>query len=106
MREDFLYDSDDKNQRGKGVDRVGTKKDGVSLEWKSNHHQICFAEIGRYTLKVIFWRTNYSAEIEVLGETFYLCDKKFYNRIDAQKFIEKRFKEIMLEGFKLSKKIK
>lgn len=95
MQDGFLFDDNDPRQRGKGVDRKGTKKDGLKLKWswtrvcerswfpgskelKDNRRtpgQVCFAEYGDFLCKVIFWHTHYEARIEHCGELLLYHDK-------------------------------
>jgi hypothetical protein len=77
MQEHFLFDSDDAKQRGKGCDKLGSKKDGLSLRWswkkypkaKNRPNQCCYAELGKgWSLEVIFWHSNYEAQVRHVGE--------------------------------------
>jgi len=81
--------------KGKGVDRLGTKKDGLKLKWKWSRVcdlswprcdprredkrrlpcQCCFAEAGDFRYEVDAWHMNYGAEVKYKGETLIRFDK-------------------------------
>ena len=42
MKTNYLFDDEDKKQRGIGVDRLGDKNDGLKLKWKSKLCQRLF----------------------------------------------------------------
>jgi len=78
MQDHFLFDDDDAKQRGRGCDRLGTKKDGCALRWTWDKYgkkrigkpnQCCYAEVGKgWQLEVTFWHTMYEAEVRQTGE--------------------------------------
>lgn len=69
--------------KGKGIDRLGTKKDGLKLKWKWNRvcdrswppsaperkdkrrtpGQGCFADAGDFRYEVTAWHTHYEARV-------------------------------------------
>lgn len=108
MQDNFLFDSD--KQRGIGVDRLGTKKDGLKLKWIWGNKfyswtekdgtipsQICTTELGYFTLEVIFWHTYYEAELRHIDGTLKSIgdndNKIILTRIDGQKIAEKLLRE-------------
>lgn len=112
----FLFDDDDKSQRGKGCDRLGTKKDGLNWKWKWGTceestgipSQSCTAylpfpikvKVGKggiisckFSLKVIFWHTEYEASLDMGDHNLlsYTSDEvaaRLITRIDAQRKAE------------------
>ncbi len=72
MQDRFLFDDSNSKQRGRGCDRLGSKKDGLVLKWtwekngkEGKPGQCCYAEIGKgWAAVVTFWHTNYEARLE------------------------------------------
>ncbi len=75
MRDGFLFDDGDKKQRGKGCDRLGTKRDGLKLKWQWSGRtgrkrlpcQTCVADVGEFCLEAIFWHTDYEAMLSFVA---------------------------------------
>lgn len=101
MKHEFLFDSDNLEQRGKGVDRLGTKTDGLKLEWKTNHHQVAFANIGLYRLETVFWHTSYEARVRYRDEQMESVMDIYKTKLDAQLGAEKLLVKILEKGQKL-----
>ena len=107
-----LFDDDDPKASGKGVDRKGTKKDGLKWMWHwvrqcdlSWHYgnpklgdkrrlpcQSCYADLPRIYgvpggasihLHVSYFYSHYEAAVEINGDQI-LSDKSFKSRLDAQ----------------------
>ena len=73
---------------GKGIDRLGTKKDGLKFQWKWLRVcelswaagdpqlkdkrrlpcQVCFADVGNFRYKVVAWHDHYEACVEYYRE--------------------------------------
>ena len=93
MQDGFLFD--ESTDKGKGCDRLGTKKDGLKLKWrwsrvcemswcqgdKRLHDQrrlpcqTCSAEDGDFECEVILWRTHYEARATYKGNLIGYFDK-------------------------------
>lgn len=97
---------------GKGLDRKGTRVDGLRWEWKwleqrmmssrpENDHrrlpcQACIAEIevpsGWWQFEVIYWNTDYEAQVRHDGEQF-AAQEGLPTRLEAQRRAEMLVKE-------------
>ena len=78
--------------KGKGIDRLGTKKDGLKFIWKWIRRcelsgvdakdkrrlpcQVCFAEAGDFEYEVILWHTHYEARVIYKGATLIRFNKE------------------------------
>jgi len=78
MQDHFLFDDADPKQRGKGCDRLGTKKDDhLAVKWtwdkngkKGKPRQCCYAALGKgWALEVIFWHSCYEAGVTFCGDS-------------------------------------
>ncbi len=107
-----LYVDEDPKACGKGVDRKGTKKDGLKWKWlwvrqcdlswdygnpkledkRRLPCQSCYADLPRITtvpggasihLHVSYFYAYYEAAVEINGDQV-LSDKSFRSRLDAQ----------------------
>lgn len=102
MQDHFLFDSDDPKQRGKGCDRLGSKKDGLALRWywgrvcdrswsrgdknledkRRTPGQCCYAELGKgWSLVVTYWHSNYEAATRYNGD-----DVRNFNKDRGDKY--------------------
>ncbi|HCT86239.1 MAG TPA: hypothetical protein DF296_13690 [Candidatus Margulisbacteria bacterium] len=101
MKTNYLFDDEDKKQRGIGVDRLGDKNDGLKLKWKSNHHQTGFTKIGKYKLETIFWHDSYEARVSYRDEIMESISDIYKSRIEAQIGAEKLLVKILKNGQKI-----
>lgn len=106
MRDNYLFDYDDKTKHGKGADRLGGEKDGVVLNWKSKHPQVAVAIIGNYKLETVYWYTRYEARLSYYGNAIESDQSEYKTKIEAQIGAEKMFEKFILEGVALLKEMK
>ena len=127
MQDNHLFDSDDSKQRGVGVDRLGTKENGIKLDWMwgtkfykwvekdgTIPQDMCSVQIGEYRLEVYFWHSNYEVALyaidsHIMQNVFTQAGislDKIYTRIDGQKLAEKLLPILHEYTHKLLKKHK
>ncbi len=66
-----LFEGSKKERLGKTFDRLGTKKDGLKLDWgwswpgqnEKEPQQICGAILGNFNFVVVQWYYGYEAEL-------------------------------------------
>lgn len=100
MQDGFLFD--ESTGKGKGCDRLGTKKDGLKLKWrwsrvcemswcpgdKRRHDQrrlpcqTCSAKKGDFEFEVVLWHTHYEARVEYKGEHLTSFNKEIDDTIE------------------------
>lgn len=109
MQDHFLFDDDDPKQRGKGCDALCRQDPRLKFDWKWMDHsargkgvpcQISEAKLrDGWTLRAIFWHTQYEASVERHRETVanfethfdYEPEKRLLTRLDAQLKSEELF---------------
>ncbi len=105
MQDHFLFDDCDPKQRGKNCDRMGTKKDGLKLNWLWGSHryekkagQICRAKMGEgFVLQAIFWHTNYEALVSWYGDTIVNWSKDYHDDYGGEVLVTRLQAQLMAE---------
>ena len=105
------------SQQGKGIDRMGIKRDGLKLKWKwwkGLPSQECSAEIGKFKMRVYYWYNTYEAQLnysqyssdnELLSKGGSMSRDTILTRIEGQIIAESMLKKHYEYTKKMLKKL-
>jgi hypothetical protein len=124
MQDNFLFNDNDKRQRGHNCDALCSKDSRLKFKWnwyyvKNGKHLPCQKSIAYlkngWSLEVLFWHTEYSAEVRKNGNDvdnynirYDETTKKMpalLNRLDAQLKSEELYEKIGIHIIKQSQHV-